>query len=128
MLVLSRQPAAEPHFMTDNHRTDCDRDTGLENFAAELTGAVYPLLLRRGLKDSWLEVELGLWRALAVTVNKWAQQRQVVSADEFEAWRKGLLGTLTGSALSIALNHGIDGPHPEVESSLYGAFRQLIER
>jgi hypothetical protein len=114
--------------MSDNHRTACDRDTGLENLAAELTGAVYPLLLRRGLNDSWLKVELGLWRALAETVNKWARQRQVVSADEFEAWREGLLGALTGTALSIALNDGIDGPRREVESGLQQAFRHLIER
>ncbi len=66
--------------MTDNHRTAFDRDTGLENFAAELTGAVYPRILRRGLKDSCLDVELGLWR-LAGTVNTWARQRQPMSAD-----------------------------------------------
>ena len=53
--------------MSDNHRTARDRDTLLENFAAELTRAVYPLVLRRGPKDSWLKMELGLWRALAET-------------------------------------------------------------
>jgi hypothetical protein len=114
--------------MSDNHRTACVRDTGIENLAAELTGAVYPLFLRRGLKDSWFKVGLGLWRALAETVNNWARKRQVVSADEFGAWREGLLGALTGIALSIALNDGIDGPRAEVESGLHQAFRQLIER
>jgi hypothetical protein len=113
--------------MTDNHRTACGRDTGLEDFAAELASAVYPLVLRRGLKDSWLEVELGLWRRLAETVNQWARQRPV-SAVEFEAWWEGLLGALTNSALAIAVNNAIEGPLPEIESSLGRAFRQLIER
>ena len=97
--------------MSDNHRTDCDRDTRLENFAGELTSAVYPLVLRRMPKDQWIKVELGLWRALAETVKEWAWQRPPASsAVEFEAWREGLLG-----ALSIALNNGIDGPRPEKE-------------
>jgi hypothetical protein len=49
----------------------CDRDTLAENFAAELTSAVYPVALRRGVQGSWLDVELGLWKALAVTVKEW---------------------------------------------------------
>ena len=102
--------------MSDNHRTDCDRDTQLKNFAGELTSAGYPLVLRRVPKDQWIKVELGLWRALAETVKEWAWQRPPASsAVEFEAWREGLLGALTGSALSIALNNGIDGPRPEKE-------------
>ncbi len=44
--------------ISQNLGTDCDPDTRLENIAAELTGAVYPLVLRRGLRDSWLQAEL----------------------------------------------------------------------
>jgi hypothetical protein len=72
--------------MSDNQRTTCDRDIRLENLAAELTSAVYPVVLRRGLKGSWIKVELGLWRALAETVKKWARQRPpAASSDEFAA-------------------------------------------
>ena len=56
--------------MSDNPGATCNRDTLLENFAAELTSAVYPLVLRRGMRGSWLDLELGLWRALAETVKR----------------------------------------------------------
>jgi hypothetical protein len=56
--------------MSDNHGAPCTRDPQLENFAAELTGAVYPVALRHGFRASWLDLELGLWRALAEAVNK----------------------------------------------------------
>ena len=66
---------------------------------------------------------------MAETVREWARRRPPVpSSDEFEPWREGLLGALTGIALSILLNDGIDGARPEVESGLHQAFRQLIER
>jgi hypothetical protein len=76
-----------------------DRDIRLENFAAELTSAAYPFVLRRRPKALWITVELALWRALAVTVKKWArQQPAAASAGELEAWREALLVELTESA------------------------------
>jgi hypothetical protein len=56
--------------MLDNHGATSNPDPQLENIAAELTGAVYTLVLRRGLRVSWLDLELDLWRALAETVKK----------------------------------------------------------
>jgi hypothetical protein len=56
--------------MSDNHYAPCTRNPQLENIAAELTGAIYPLVLRHGLRVSWLDLELGLWWALAETVKK----------------------------------------------------------
>lgn len=114
--------------MSDN-RPSGDRDARLESLAAELTSAVCPVVLRRGLKDSWLKMELGLWRALTKTVKEWVRQRPpAAAANDCEAWREGLLGALTGSALSFVLDNGIHGPRPEVESGLYRAFRQVIRR
>src|ERR1700678_690096 len=72
--IESKLPTERP-FMSDNHRAACNRDSLLENFAAELTSAAYPLALRQGMNDSWIKVELGLWRALAETVEKWARER-----------------------------------------------------
>ena len=37
----------------------------LEDFAAQLTRAAYCVALRHGVKDSWLDVEIELWRVLA---------------------------------------------------------------
>ena len=46
-------------------------DPAVEDFAAELTEAAYPVLLRRGTVDNWLDLELELWRTLSETVQKW---------------------------------------------------------
>jgi hypothetical protein len=56
--------------MSDNHCAACDRDTLLENFAAELTSAAYSVALRHGLGKKWLDLELELWEALKETVKK----------------------------------------------------------
>jgi hypothetical protein len=56
--------------MLDNHRATCNRDHQLENIAAELTSAVYLVVLRHGMSGSWLELELGLWKTLAETVKR----------------------------------------------------------
>ena len=45
-----------------------DRTTVVDSLAAELTSAAYPVLLRGGMSGSWVELELGLWKALAETV------------------------------------------------------------
>ena len=56
--------------MLDNHCATCNWDHQLENIAAELTSAVYLVVLRHGMSGSWLELELGLWKALAETVKR----------------------------------------------------------
>jgi hypothetical protein len=60
-------------FVDSNNSTIGSRDTFLENFGAELTEAVYPVLLRHGAVDSWLDLELELWKVLKETVKKWDQ-------------------------------------------------------
>ena len=46
-------------------------DVFLENFAAELTETAYPVMLRHGAVDNWLDLELELWKRLKATVRKW---------------------------------------------------------
>jgi hypothetical protein len=117
----------EPPHMSDNLNVAWDQDTRLENFAAELTIAVYPLVLQRGPEASWLKVEMGLWRALGETVTRWARQRPAAAlSDEFETWREGLRMALTDSALSVAVRHGIKGAVLEVALDLYQAFCAVI--
>jgi hypothetical protein len=106
-----------------------DRNTRIENFAAELTSAVYPVVLRYGRQDQWLKLELGLWRALADTAKGWVQQMpSAASVDDLETWREGLLGALTGNVLCVALDHGIKGSVRDVEIRLHRAFHQFIRR
>jgi hypothetical protein len=116
--------------MSDNHGPACNRDTLLENFAAELTSAAYPLTLRHGIKrGSWIKVELGLWRVLAETVRKWGREGPPAGPpDELKAWQDGLLVDLTESAFYVAVKYGIKGSLLEVELCLYRAFRLVIRR
>jgi hypothetical protein len=114
--------------LNDTHAAARDRDDRLEDFAAELTSAVYPLVLRRGPKDSWVQVQLTLWRALAETVEKWAWEPPAGASREFDAWREGFLEALTERAFCIALANGIEGPLLEVELGLYRAFRLVMRR
>ena len=45
----------------------------LDQFAAELTIAAYPVALRHGVGAKWLDLELDLWRTFVQTVKKWDQ-------------------------------------------------------
>ena len=115
--------------MSNNQDTANNRDMLLENFAAELTSAAYFVALRHGMAGSWINVELGLWKALAETVKKWARERPPAgSPDEIKVWREGFLVDLTESAFYIAVKHGIKGSLLEVELGLYRAFRFVIRR
>ena len=60
--------------MDSNNSAICSRDTFLENFGAELTEAAYPVMLRHGAVDNWLDLELELWKVLKETVKKWDQE------------------------------------------------------
>ena len=115
--------------MNDDQRPAPDRGARLEDFAAELTGAVYPLVLRRGPKDWWINVELDLWRTLTRTVERWARRRPAAApSNEFETWREGLLEDLTDSAASIAQESGIEGSLLELELGLDRAVRLVTGR
>jgi hypothetical protein len=57
--------------MNGDSGTPDNRDALLERFAAELTLAAYRVALRTGTQGTWLDLELGLWRALANTVKTW---------------------------------------------------------
>jgi hypothetical protein len=79
--------------MTNNdQRPTCGLDARAENLAAELTNAVYPLLLRRGLKGSWLNTELIVWKRLTRTITRWIAERpRATTARELDVLRERLL-------------------------------------
>ena len=56
--------------MNVNTQRAGNRDAALENFAAQLTAAAYPIALRAGVGDRWLDLELDLWRAMTETVKQ----------------------------------------------------------
>jgi len=46
---------------------------GVEDLAAALTEAAYPVALRKNGGKRWLELQLDLWHAMQHTVQKWQQ-------------------------------------------------------
>src|SRR5438874_12596905 len=85
--------------------SDCEHSP--ETFAAELTEVVFPMALRYGVGDRWLDLELDLWRALSETVEKRARAaRGVGSPDKFAACQQGLLAELANASYHTTLRHG----------------------
>lgn len=79
--------------MSNDQRPTSGQDARAENLAAELTNAVYPLLLRRGLESSWLKTELIVWRRLTRTIKRWIAERpRATTARELDVLRERLLG------------------------------------
>ena len=56
-----------------NGENSVNRDALLETFAAELTLAAYCVALRARTQGTWLDLELGLWSALAEKVKRSAE-------------------------------------------------------
>ena len=59
--------------MNRNDWTTVDRDTLLEGLAAELTSAAYFVALRHKRPNSWIDLELDLWRTMSNAVQRWKQ-------------------------------------------------------
>ena len=62
--------------MNDNDRAARERDRALDRLAAALTDIAYTVALRHAVAGSWIDLELGLWKALAGTVREWAGSRR----------------------------------------------------
>ena len=60
--------------MDSNYSAIRSRDTFLQNLGAELAEAAYPVMLRHGVVDNWLELQLDLWKVVKETVSKWDQE------------------------------------------------------
>jgi hypothetical protein len=60
------------------------RDIVLENVAAELTEAAYPVALRHGVLGSSIDLELDLWRVFVETVKQWQRDPHLSCEDEFD--------------------------------------------
>jgi hypothetical protein len=60
--------------MNLNYLIAPERDARLENLVAKLTDAAYPVALRHGVRGSWVDLELDLWKALGETLHQWKRQ------------------------------------------------------
>ena len=63
-----------------NGENSVNRDALLETFAAELTLAAYCVALRARTQGTWLDLELGLWKALADKAKTWGQENGLGAA------------------------------------------------
>jgi hypothetical protein len=95
-----------------------------ELLAAELTIAAYPIALRHGVGDSWIDLEINLWMVLAEAVRKWQRQLPLPS---WPGMVEGLLAELTDAAYRSALQFAPLGSFLEMELGLYQAFRRSLE-
>jgi hypothetical protein len=57
--------------MNDNERPALEWERALDRLAAEVATTAYAIALRHGAGGSWLDLELGLWKALAQTLREW---------------------------------------------------------
>ncbi len=57
--------------MRGNPGTARDRDIVLENIAAELTEAAYPVVLQYRVVGSSIDLKLHLWRVFVDTIKEW---------------------------------------------------------
>jgi hypothetical protein len=64
-----------------NGENSVNRDGFLETFAAELTLAACRVALRTRTQGTWLDLELGLWSALAKKVKMWDQENGLGAAN-----------------------------------------------
>jgi hypothetical protein len=60
--------------MIDNQVSGTLRQAALAALAAELTTAAYSVALRHGPGNSWVDLELELWRVLVAAVDQWQQR------------------------------------------------------
>jgi hypothetical protein len=60
--------------MNDSERAAREWDRALERLAADVTNTAYAIALRHGAGGWWVDLELGLWKALARTVREWGRR------------------------------------------------------
>ena len=56
--------------MSGQEKTDHDRDSLLDRFAAEVTAATYPIALKYGVLGSSLDLELEIWKTVTALVRE----------------------------------------------------------
>jgi hypothetical protein len=60
----------EDHLMKDSSAPHTDIDRKVAALAAELTAAAYAVALRHSVEDTWLDLQLELWRALTEAIKR----------------------------------------------------------
>jgi hypothetical protein len=98
------------------------------DWAAELTMAAYAVALRHGAPNSWLDLQLELWRALSARVAKCGREF-FVRRERGEAGFpvEEFLADLADLAYRIALPYAPRRSFLDLELALYQTFRRSVE-
>jgi hypothetical protein len=75
--------------MADDDRAAREWNRALERLAADVTDAAYAVALRHGTGGTWVDLELGLWEALARTIWEWGRKSAGPRIKRFHAIRGG---------------------------------------
>jgi hypothetical protein len=106
---------------------ESENNQNVELLAAELTSAAYPVLLRGGVAHSWIDLELGLWKAMTKSLRVWARDLQISQGlDNLKSGRHDLVAGLIDDAVLVAREQGIYEPLIEMRLGLREAFRSTI--
>jgi hypothetical protein len=60
--------------MSENERAAGEWDRALERLTADVTSTAYAIALRHRAGEPWIDLELGLWKALSRTVREWGRR------------------------------------------------------
>lgn len=116
--------------MRDSRATSLDERTLPTHWAADFADAAFLVLLRSGVGGSWTDLRLDVWRALASSINKCAEQKSFALAgpDDVQPWREALAAEVSDAVYRSALRRGLQTSFLAVEVGLYRALRRVIEQ
>jgi len=116
--------------MHDYARTTVDSGTLLSSSIAELADAAYLILLHSGVRGSWMDLKLDVWRVLADTINRHLETVSWFNRhiDEMKPWREDVLADLADVAYRTGIRHGLQGSFLQVQLELRRALCPLIDR
>jgi hypothetical protein len=98
-------------------------ERGVEELAGELTNAAYPVVLKHGVKGSWVDVELDVWKAFRRELSRRAPGKAHTAGvdDHGRLMLEDRSAQLTRVAYEIALRRGFSGSFVDVELDLWKA-------
>jgi hypothetical protein len=86
----------------------------LEECAAELTEAAFPVAANHGMHGYSVDLELQVWKAIEKALNK----------ENLRPGRDEVLAHASDAIYRVALANGLDGPFLDLELELWHALRQ----
>jgi len=96
-----------------------------EEFAGELTEVAYPVALKHGVRGSWLDFELDVWKALQKVLRRQHGEPLLIGVDNpSPPMLEEMEAELTQAAYQVALRRGFSGSFLDVELGLWQALRE----